>query len=109
MNSPYFRRRVAWGAARSLESGFFLVDVAKPEVYQLDVPFRVDQDVLGLDVSVDDSGRVEVLDCGEDLPEVLAGDLFSAPRLDVQVLAQRSVRAVLQHDEEVVVLVDDLV
>ncbi len=105
----YFGRRVARRPTGRLKSRFFLVDVPQAEVDELDVAFGVDQDVLRLDVSVDDACRVEVLDGGKDLPEVLAGDFFCASRLDVEELAERAVRAELEDDEEVVVLVDDLV
>lgn len=109
MNSGYFWRGVAGRATGCLESGFLLVDVSESEVDKLDVTIAVDQDVLWFDVPVHNSCRVEIFYGREDLPEVLAGELFGAARLDVEELAERAVRTVLEHDEEVVVLVDDLI
>jgi hypothetical protein len=75
----HLRCRVARRAAGRLEQLVAFVEVAQAEVDDLDVLVLVQQQVLGLEVSVDDAELVDVLDAGDDLLEELAGFLFFEP------------------------------
>ena len=66
-------RRVARRAAGGLELLVLVVDIAQPEVNELDVAEVVDEDVRGLDVAVRAADAVEVADGGDELLEELAG------------------------------------
>lgn len=64
----------------------------------------VEQDVLGLEVSVEDVVVVQVLQSNDDLCEVELGHLLRKPEHLVHVVKDLPARAELQNDEQVVLL-----
>lgn len=85
-----------------------MIKVSQAKVYDFGVSFVVKQDIVRLDISMDDAELMHVLDAREDLPKELACLVFTELLLYFKVLAERPFRAKLEHDEEVVVFVDDL-
>ena len=61
-------------------------DVGEAKVRQLDVPVRRDEEVIGLDVSVDDAPLVAVVERQDDLSRVLPRVILAQPP---EVLKQR--------------------
>ena len=67
---------IARTSTRSGQLLSFLVQIAESKVYQLDSIVTVNHDVLGLNVPMSDSKRVQVLDCIDKLLEVFAGSIL---------------------------------
>ena len=67
------RRRIWRTSTPRCQRRRFYVVIAEAEICQLDVHLRVEQKVLGLQVSVDDAVRVAVVDGRQDLGEDVAG------------------------------------
>jgi hypothetical protein len=61
----YLGREIVWRAAE--RPGHVRTVLGKPEVSDLNMTVRVEEDVLRLEVSVDDVKRMEVVQCERDL------------------------------------------
>ena len=70
-----------------------------PEIGHLHDPFRVDDDVVRLDVAVDDAVAMRVAKPGEDLARVRDGDGNGAGSPAANELLERPALDVLHHDE----------
>ena len=85
------------------------VQLRDPEVHHLHVPRALDHDVGGLDVAVDDRGRVGVVESGRYLLEDLEGLPERQPPPPLQHRLQRVALDQLQDDEAGAGLRDDVV
>ena len=93
----HLRSRVARRPAGGLEPLLFLVEVAEPEVDELDVQLVIQQQVLGLEVPVHDLQRVDVLNALHYLLVELASfDLLQRFLLH-DVVEELSLGRVLHH------------
>lgn len=106
-----FRRAVV--ARRNIAGHLGVLDTRKTEVANLEVTVLVDEDVRGLQVTVDDAGRVDVLQSTEDLvQEVLDELLLQWPRrqeaVQVGTKQLRDEVDVLEGGDEDVAERDDL-
>lgn len=76
-----------------------LVGIAEPKINQLQIVLVVEQQILGLEVSVNDAQLVQVLDRALDLLEELARLLLSQLLLLDDVVEELAPRNIL-HDQE---------
>ena len=72
LSLSHLRCRVARTPAGSLKHGAMLIQISQAEVYDLDVVIVIEQDILGLDVSMHDADLVDVLHARNYLLEKLA-------------------------------------
>ena len=98
--SDHLRSCIARGATSRLESGGWFVHVAEAEVNNLQGQIVVQEQVLGLQVSVADSTLVDVLDARDELEVKLAGLLLREPRVSDDVVEQLAAIAVLHYHVE---------
>ena len=106
-----FRRAVV--ARRNITGHLRVLDTCKTEVADLEVTVLVDEDVRGLQVTVDDAGRVDVLQSTEDLVQEVLDELllqWSGRQETVQVGTEelRDEVDVLEGGDEDVAERDDL-
>ena len=76
-----------------------LVGIAEPKINQLQIVLVVEQQILGLEVSVNDAQLVQVLDRALDLLEELARLLLGQLLLLDDVVEELAPRNIL-HDQE---------
>jgi hypothetical protein len=87
----HFWRRIARTATGSLTLALPLIQIAESEIDNLDVPFRVEEQVLGFEVPVHDAQPVDIFGSGNQLLEVFAGLGLCDPFLANDVLEKLSV------------------
>lgn len=102
LSGQHFRRSIAGTSTGCAEHFPLSVDVAEPEVDDLDVVLIVQQHVFGLEIAMNDSYLVQVLDGVEKLLQYLAGLELCKFLIFDDVLKQLSSAGVLSH--QVVVL-----
>ena len=76
-----------------------LVGIAEPKINQLQIVLVVEQQILGLEISVNDAQLVQVLDRALDLLEELARLLLGQLLLLDDVVEELAPRNIL-HDQE---------
>lgn len=76
-----------------------LVGIAEPKINQLQIVLVVEQQILGLEISVNDAQLVQVLDRALDLLEELACLLLGQLLLLDDVVEELAPRNIL-HDQE---------
>lgn len=76
-----------------------LVGIAEPKINQLQIVLVVEQQILGLEISVNDAQLVQVLDRALDLLEELARFLLGQLLLLDDVVEELAPRNIL-HDQE---------
>ena len=89
-----------------------LDDLGEPEVGQLDariVVVRLEQDVLGLEVAVNNALGVHVRDRRRQLSNDLARLTLAIPLLLTDAIEELAARDQLQHDEKVLLLREEVV
>ena len=101
----YFRRKVAWGAAKG--GGHLVAEnliFAETKVDHLDVPVPVQQEILQLQVPVDDASLVEVAQGTDYLRGVEPGSILgeSSTRFIFQMNKQFSARDVLSDETKTI-------
>ena len=86
------------GAAKGLDSVVVLdVHFGEAEVGKFDVAAAINEDVIGLEVTVDDVLVVKVLEGEKDLNDIDAGDVLCEPALLLEGHVQVSARVVLKQ------------
>lgn len=76
-----------------------LVGIAEPKINQLQIVLVVEQQILGLEISVNDAQLVQVLDRALDLLEEFASFLLGQLLLLDDVVEELAPRNIL-HDQE---------
>ena len=102
----YLRGQVLWRATIG-KSAIIVVEVVGPaEISQLDDAIHVEQDVLGLDVSVNDGWveRVKILHRCDALTKVLRGNFLAKAPLFFKQGVDLALRTVLQNQVKVVII-----
>lgn len=105
----HLRGRVGGRAAKGLHERARVEKVGKAKVYDLDVEILVQQDVLGLQISVDDVVGVTVVEGGDDLPEKPPGFLLLDPLLAHNVVKELTTAGVLHHHVNFLGGINDIV
>jgi hypothetical protein len=77
LSAEHFRRCIAWTSTRSAEHFSPGIDIAESEVNNFDVILKIQKYIFRLEVSMDDPDLVQILNCVEQLLEILTGLEFS--------------------------------
>jgi len=105
----HFGRSVAGRTTGCLQQLVFLVHVTETEVDNLECLVVVEQQVLGLEVTVAHAALVQVLDARDQLLVELARLLLLQTRVPHDVVEQLAAVGVLHDHEELLLGLDDLV
>jgi hypothetical protein len=74
-----------------------LIGVGEPKIYNFQCAVKVDEEVFGFEIAMDDTELMQVLDASEELPEELTGLCFLEPFLFDDEFEELSLRDIL-HD-----------
>ena len=101
------RSHVVWRAGDGLTFLGAVDALAEPEVDQLQLPVRRQHDVVGLDITVDDALRVQVVQRREQFPHVKDTVLFGEGLIiSICDLVKKLAAADVLHDEVNELLID---
>jgi len=106
--ADHLGRRIAGTSTSGLEQLVVFVEVAEPEVHNLDIVIVVEQKVLRFQISVAHAQLVNVFNATQNLRVHLAGFLLAQPPVFNDVLEELASRAVLHDQVEVVVIFNHL-
>ena len=99
LSGDHLRSCVAWTSTGSLQHLVIFISVGKPEVNDLNIILVIEQEVLGLKISVANSYLVDILDSAYNLLEESAG-LLLLESLPLDDVVEQLTSVGVLHDEE---------